>query len=121
MPRFLAIWDPLKDRREVLWVPRSDTGSIDPRPTRNPDPRYRRSTAAAAGLTSGIEARIRNLSASASRPKADRTSWLNFKNVADQTLQLKGNPVLFEPFGNLPANPASHAHVKAGLAAALEV
>ena len=100
-------------------MPRSKICSKRPRPTSNPDPRCRRSTDAAVGLIPGIVVRIWNLSASASRLSANRTSWLKFKNMADQILQFEGNPTLFEPFRILPANPASHAHAKAGLATAL--
>ena len=103
----------------MLWVPQSEIGSTCPRPTCNPHPGYRRNAAAAVGPIPGIEVTILSTSARTSRTSEDRTSWLNFKNVADQTLQFEGNPILFEPFGNSPASPASHAHVKAGLAVAL--
>ncbi len=51
---------------------------------------------------------------------ADRASWLNFRNKADQTLLFEGDPILFNQYAYLPVNPEHHAYVKAGLAAALE-
>ncbi len=50
---------------------------------------------------------------------ADRASWLNFRNRADQALLFEGDPDLFNQYAYLQVNPAHHPHLKADLAAAL--
>ena len=50
---------------------------------------------------------------------ADRASWLNFRNKADQALLFEGDPNLFNQYSYLPVNPAQHPHLKADLASAL--
>jgi len=51
---------------------------------------------------------------------ADRASWLNFRNRADQALLFEGDPSLFNQYAYLPVNPERHPHLKADLAAALQ-
>ncbi len=51
---------------------------------------------------------------------ADRASWLNFSNKADQVLLFAGDPVLFNQYAFLPVNPAQHAHAKFDAAMKLE-
>ncbi|ABG32433.1 sulfate ABC transporter substrate-binding protein [Roseobacter denitrificans] len=51
---------------------------------------------------------------------ADRASWLNFGNKADLALLYAGDPVLFNQYAYLPANPEKHAHIRNDLALALE-
>ncbi len=41
----------------------------------------------------------------------DRATWGAFKNRRDLELLLAGDPVLFNPYGVIPVNPARHPHV----------
>ena len=43
---------------------------------------------------------------------SDRATWYAFKNRRDLDLVLAGDPVLFNPYGVIPVNPARHPHVK---------
>jgi tungstate transport system substrate-binding protein len=43
---------------------------------------------------------------------ADRATWYAFKNRRELDLVLAGDPVLFNPYGVIPVNPARHPHVK---------
>lgn len=43
---------------------------------------------------------------------SDRATWGAFKNRRDLDLLLAGDPVLFNPYGVIPVNPARHPHVK---------
>lgn len=43
---------------------------------------------------------------------SDRATWGAFKNRRDLDLVYAGDPVLFNPYGVIPVNPARHAHVK---------
>jgi tungstate transport system substrate-binding protein len=51
---------------------------------------------------------------------ADRGTYLKYKLGRDQGLDLKilveGDPLLFNPYGVIPVNPAKHPHVKVDLA-----
>ena len=43
---------------------------------------------------------------------SDRATWYAFKNRRDLDLVFAGDPVLFNPYGVIPVNPARHPHVK---------
>ena len=43
---------------------------------------------------------------------SDRATWYAFRNRRDLDLVLAGDPVLFNPYGVIPVNPARHPHVK---------
>lgn len=43
---------------------------------------------------------------------ADRGTWLSFKNRADLTVLVEGDPRLFNPYGVMVVNPARHPQVK---------
>lgn len=43
---------------------------------------------------------------------SDRATWGAFKNKQDLDLLLAGDPILFNPYGVLPVNPAKFPHVK---------
>lgn len=43
---------------------------------------------------------------------SDRATWAAFKNHSDLDLLYAGDPVLFNPYGVIPVNPAKHPHVK---------
>jgi tungstate transport system substrate-binding protein len=43
---------------------------------------------------------------------SDRATWYAFKNRRDLDLVFAGDPVLFNPYGVIPVNPARHTHVK---------
>lgn len=43
---------------------------------------------------------------------SDRATWGAFKNRRDLDLVLAGDPMLFNPYGVIPVNPARHPHVK---------
>lgn len=43
---------------------------------------------------------------------SDRATWGAFKNRQGLDLLLAGDPVLFNPYGVIPVNPARHPHVK---------
>ena len=45
----------------------------------------------------------------------DRGTWLSFRNKADYTIQVEGDPQLFNQYGVILVNPAKHPHVKASL------
>ena len=45
----------------------------------------------------------------------DRGTWLSFRNKADSTLLVEGDPQLFNQYGMILVNPARHPHVKADL------
>ena len=45
----------------------------------------------------------------------DRGTWLSFRNKADYTIQVEGDPQLFNQYGVILVNPAKHPHVKADL------
>ena len=45
----------------------------------------------------------------------DRGTWLSFRNKADYTILVEGDPQLFNQYGVILVNPAKHPHVKAGL------
>lgn len=45
----------------------------------------------------------------------DRGTWLSFRNKADLTVLVEGDPQLFNQYGVILVNPAKHPHVKAGL------
>ena len=45
----------------------------------------------------------------------DRGTWLSFRNKADSTLLVEGDPQLFNQYGVILVNPARHPHVKADL------
>ena len=45
----------------------------------------------------------------------DRGTWLSFRNRADYTILVEGDPQLFNQYGVILVNPAKHPHVKAGL------
>ncbi len=45
----------------------------------------------------------------------DRATWLSFRNKADFTTLVEGDPQLFNQYGVLLVNPAKHPHVKADL------
>ena len=51
---------------------------------------------------------------------ADRASWLNFGNKGDLDLLYSGDPVLFNQYAFIPANPERHAHVNASATQTLE-
>ena len=48
---------------------------------------------------------------------ADRATWGAFRNRRELDLLLAGDPVLFNPYGVIPVNPARHPHVKKEAAA----
>ena len=68
----------------------------------------------------GMGAALNTAAAQGAYILADRASWLNFKNKADQALLFEGDPILFNQYAYLPVNPLKHAHVKAHFAATLE-
>ena len=43
---------------------------------------------------------------------SDRATWYAFKNRRELDLVLAGDPVLFNPYGVIPVNPARHPHVR---------
>ncbi|MCG2577413.1 substrate-binding domain-containing protein [Dechloromonas sp. XY25] len=43
---------------------------------------------------------------------SDRATWYAFKNRSGLDIVLAGDPVLFNPYGVIPVNPARHSHVK---------
>ena len=43
---------------------------------------------------------------------ADRATWYAFRNRRELDLVLAGDPVLFNPYGVIPVNPARHPHVR---------
>jgi tungstate transport system substrate-binding protein len=43
---------------------------------------------------------------------SDRATWYAFRNRRDLDLVLAGDPLLFNPYGVIPVNPARHPHVK---------
>ena len=43
---------------------------------------------------------------------SDRATWGAFKNRRELDLVFAGDPVLFNPYGVIPVNPARHPHVK---------
>lgn len=43
---------------------------------------------------------------------SDRATWGAFKNRSNLDLLVAGDPVLFNPYGVIPVNPAKHPHVK---------
>ncbi len=45
----------------------------------------------------------------------DRGTWLSFRNKADYTVLVEGDPQLFNQYGVILVNPARHPHVKADL------
>ena len=45
----------------------------------------------------------------------DRGTWLSFRNKADATILVEGDPLLFNQYGVILVNPARHPHVKADL------
>lgn len=45
----------------------------------------------------------------------DRGTWLSFRNKADYTILVEGDPKLFNQYGVILVNPAKHPHVKADL------
>ena len=45
----------------------------------------------------------------------DRGTWLSFRNKADYTILVEGDPQLFNQYGVILVNSAKHPHVKAGL------
>ena len=47
---------------------------------------------------------------------SDRASWYAFRNRRDLDLLLAGDPLLFNPYGVIPVNPARHPHVNKGAA-----
>jgi len=49
---------------------------------------------------------------------SDRGTWLAFKNRADLTIVVQGDPRLFNPYGVIVVNPAKHPHVKQAAAQA---
>ena len=49
---------------------------------------------------------------------SDRGTWLAFKNRADLTIVVQGDPRLFNPYGVIVVNPARHPHVKLAAAQA---
>ena len=42
----------------------------------------------------------------------DRATWLSFRNPADLTVLVEGDPRLFNQYGVMVVNPARHPHVK---------
>ena len=45
----------------------------------------------------------------------DRGTWLSFRNKADYTVLVEGDPQLFNQYGVILVNPVKHPHVKADL------
>ncbi len=43
---------------------------------------------------------------------SDRATWYAFRNRRELDLVLAGDPVLFNPYGVIPVNPARHPHVR---------
>lgn len=43
---------------------------------------------------------------------ADRGTWISFGNKKDHRIVLEGDPVLFNPYGLIPVDPARHPHVR---------
>lgn len=61
----------------------------------------------------GMGPALNMASSNAAYVLADRGTWLNFKNRADLTVLVEGDPRLFNPYGVLLVNPAKHPHVRA--------
>lgn len=49
---------------------------------------------------------------------SDRATWVSFRNKADLTILVAGDPRLFNQYGVIRVNPARHAHVNAAAAKA---
>ena len=62
---------------------------------------------------SGMGATLNTAAGMGAYALADRGTWIGFKNKADMTIVVEGDPALFNPYGVMAVNPAKHPHVKA--------
>lgn len=63
---------------------------------------------------SGMGATLNRASALDAYALTDRATWISFRNKGRLTLQVQGDPSLFNQYGVMLVNPARHSHVKAG-------
>jgi len=61
---------------------------------------------------SGMGPTLNMAAATSAYTLSDRATWYAFKNRRDLDLVLAGDPVLFNPYGVIPVNPARHPHVR---------
>ena len=61
---------------------------------------------------SGMGPTLNMAAATSAYTLSDRATWYAFRNRRDLDLVLAGDPVLFNPYGVIPVNPARHPHVK---------
>ena len=63
-------------------------------------------------LGSGMGPTLNMAAATSAYTLSDRATWYAFRNRRDLDLLFAGDPVLFNPYGVIPVNPARHPHVK---------
>ncbi len=90
-------------KERTLWK----VAAIDPREAAG---RWYREAGAGMGATLNIAVGMRAYTLT------DRGTWLSFRNKADYTILVEGDPQLFNQYGVILVNPAKHPHVKAALA-----
>ncbi len=61
---------------------------------------------------SGMGPTLNTASAMGAYAFTDRGTWLSFKNRGDLTIMVEGDAKLFNQYGVMLVNPATHAHVK---------
>ena len=61
---------------------------------------------------SGMGPTLNMAAATGAYTLSDRATWFAFRNRRDLDLLLAGDPLLFNPYGVIPVNPARHPHVK---------
>ncbi len=89
-------------KEQALWK----VAAVDPRAGAG---RWYREAGAGMGATLNIAVGMRAYTLT------DRGTWLSFRNKADYTILVEGDPQLFNQYGVILVNPAKHPHVKAGL------
>lgn len=62
---------------------------------------------------SGMGATLNTASGMDAYALTDRATWLNFGNRGDLTIQVQGDPKLFNQYGVILVNPRKYSHVKA--------
>ncbi|MEL6288661.1 MAG: substrate-binding domain-containing protein [Pseudomonadota bacterium] len=67
-------------------------------------------------LGSGMGATLNTTAMMGAYTLTDRATWISFKNKANLTILVEGDPSLFNQYGIIQVNPARHSHVaqKAG-------
>ena len=61
---------------------------------------------------SGMGPTLNMAAATGAYTLSDRATWFAFRNRRDLDVLLAGDPLLFNPYGVIPVNPARHPHVK---------